>query len=348
MCFGGAGGQSAPERSPELAYHASIQAMKAHDFPAAVPDLTYAADHGVFLAQYYLARLLAVDSQPFTSHRDAFARLKSFVAANRGVDPYTNKRAPFVADAERLLAIFYRHGVPSAGIPADAAMAVAHLEHAALRLGDTEAQYQLAMTDLQSRDLAERGLDTLDMLSETKRHAAAAAQLALIYSEGQLRDRKPALALGYALFALKMTGEEDRVWIGDIYQSLYCQAGIDDRGKAASIAAELERNALDVTDGDRQAVVIGHDRPRTESVLDLGNAGTQRVCGSGDAVPEPTGQNALRPSGTDTPARPAPPKGFNSLVGFIAPPAGAGLKDLETPSVGGAHGDPDDSLATAP
>lgn len=345
VSVGGAGGQGAPDRSPEFAYHASVAAMKAHDFADAIPDLKFAADHGVFLAQYYLSRLLAVDSQPFTNRGEAFARLKTLVADNRGIDPYMNKRAPFVADAERLLADFYRRGVPTASVPADAAMARAHLEHAALRLGDTEAQYQLALTDIATPDLAARGLDTLDMLAETKHHAAAAAQIALIYDQGRLRERSPAAALAYALLAVNLASQEDRIWIGDIHQSLFCQASGADRAKAADFAAQLQRNDLDVTDGDYQASEIGHDRTRVQGVLDLGNIGTQRVCGNGEPVPEPAGWQPLaRPLANSDAlvqtAQSARPKGFNSLVGFIAPPLGVGLKDLETPSAGDEHGEP--------
>ena len=343
LALSSGGGIAAADRSPELAYRASVAAMKAHDFAGAIPDLRFAADNGVFLAQYYLARLYAVDGQPFTDHPAAFRRLRALVAANRSIDAYIDKRAPFVGDAERLLAIYYRLGLPEAGIAADAAMSKAHMEHAALRLGNTEAQFQLALIDLHTPDLVPRALDALDNLAETKHHAAAAAQIALVYNEGRLHDHTPVEALAYAMFAVKLAGGDDRIWIGDIYQSLYCQASPDDRIKAGQFTDELERSAFDVTDGDHQGAEIGRDSPRPQGVLNLGEAGTQRACGNGEAVPEPA---SLLPP-LDRPAQEAAApvaqplvRGFNSLVGFIAPPMGAGLKDLETPSVGDDHGEP--------
>jgi len=328
----------AADQSAEGAYKASVAAMKAHDFAGAIPDLRYASERGVFLAQYYLARLYAIDGQPFTNHKLAFNLLRGLVAANRGVDPYIDKRAPFVANAERILAIYYRQGIRGE-IPADPVLANAHLEHAALRLGDTEAQFQLAILDLQSPELVPRALDTLDMLAQSKHHAGAAAQIALVYSKGRQHERPPFEALGYALFALKLAGEADRIWIGDIYQSLFCQASATERAKAMALADELERGAFDVTDGDRQPAEIGRNRPHQQGVLDLGEAETQRVCGNGERVPELAG---VVPAGAvDQETRQGPiAKGFNSAVGFIAPPIVLNLKDLETPSPGDGHGEP--------
>jgi uncharacterized protein len=333
LAFSG-GGAGAADQPAESAYRSSVRAMKAHDFDRAIPDLKRAADGGVFLAQYYLARIYAIDGQPFTNHRQAFERLRALVAANRGVDPYLDKRAPFIANAERLLALYYREGVPGFQLP-DAGLAKAHLEHAALRLGDTEAQFQLAVMELDSPDFQPRALDTLDMLAQTKHHAGAAAQIAIVYSKDKQAGAIPFEALAYATYAVKIAGESDRVWIGDIYQTLYCAASTDGRSRAANLANELESGALNVTDGDRQPPELGRDRQRVLGVLDLGGAGTERLCGNGEAVPD------LKHTVAPQSGQPSViAKGFNSPVGFIAPPMGAGLRDLETPSLGDEHGEP--------
>lgn len=329
-----AGSAGAAGQAAESAYRSSVGAMMAHDFGRAIPDLKRAADGGVFLAQYYLARIYAIDGQPFTNHREAFERLRALVAANRGVDPYLDKRAPVVANAERLLALYYREGVPGTQLP-DAALAKAHLEHAALRLGDTEAQFQLAVMELDSREFQPRALDTLDMLAQTKHHAGAAAQIAIVYSKDRQAGQIPFEALAYATFAVKIASESDRVWISDIYQTLYCAAGAQGRTQAAKLADELERGALNVTDGDRQPPELGASGKRVLGVLDLGGAGTERLCGNGEAVPD------LKHTVAPSSAQPTViAKGFNSAVGFIAPPMGAGLKDLEVPRLGDEHGEP--------
>jgi len=329
-----AGVAVAADQAAESAYRSSVGALMAHDFGGAIPDLKRAADGGVFLAQYYLARIYAIDGQPYTNHRQAFERLRALVAANRGVDPYLDKRAPVIANAERLLALYYREGVPGAQ-PPDAALAKSHLEHAALRLGDTEAQFQLAVMELDSQEFRPRALDTLDMLAQTKHHAGAAAQIAIVYSKDRQAGQIPFEALAYATYAVKIAGEADRVWISDIYQTLYCAANPDQRTQAAALAEELERGALNVTDGDRQPPELGHDRKHVLGVLDLGGAGTERVCGNGEAVPD------LKHTVAPAAAQPTViAKGFNSAVGFIAPPMGAGLKDLESPRLGDEHGEP--------
>jgi len=336
------GGAGAAERSAEQAYRASTAAMMAHDFAGAIPNLKYAAEHGVFLAQYYLARVYAIEGQPYTDRLQAFHLLEALVDANPNIDPYIDKRAPFIARAETMLALYYRTGVPGL-VASDPTMARAHLERAALRLGDTEAQFQLAVMDLQTDEFQPRAMDTLDMLAQSKHHAGAAAQIALVYSKDRQGGKIPFEALGYAGFAVSLAGEADRVWIGDVYQSLYCQASPAVRAKGAAFATELERSAFDTTDGDRQPPEVGDGHQRVQGILDLGDVGTERVCGNGETVPDVAGAK-ITPAPVGADGLNGKPeviaKGFNSAVGFIAPPMGLGLKDLETPSTGDEHGEP--------
>jgi hypothetical protein len=332
------GGLGAAEMSPEAAYKASTNAMMAQDFAGAIPDLEYAAQHGIFLAQYYLARIYAVDGQPYTNHRAAFELLRAMVRANGSVDPYLSKRAPFIADAERMLALYYRRGIPGA-VPADLEMARAHLEHAGLRLGDTEAQYQLAVMDLQDSELQPRALDALDMLARTKHHAPAAAQIAAFYMQTHTGEAVPSIALGYADLAVKLASEADRGWIGDIFQKLYCLADRDVRADASVFAKQLEHSAFDTTDGDGQPPELGHNsHGQIDGMLDLGGLGNDRVCRNGEKVPLAPAVAGVPGAETDQPMVIA--KGFSSAVGFIKPPTGASLRDLETPSVGDAQGEP--------
>jgi len=275
------GGIGAAERSPEDAYKASTNAMMARNFAGAIPDLEYAAQRGIFLAQYYLARIYAVDGQPYTNHRAAFELLSAMVRANASVDPYLSKRAPFIADAERMLAVYYRKGIPGA-VPADPDMARAHLEHAGLRLGDTGAQYQLALMDLQDPELQPRALDALDMLARTKHSGPAAAQIAAFYMQTYSGGAVPSIALGYADLAVKLASDADRGWIGDIYQKLYCLASRDMRADASAFAKQLERSAFDTTDGDGQPPELGRsNHGQIDGVLDLGGLGNDRVCHDG-------------------------------------------------------------------
>ena len=332
-----AGAAVPAERSVSSAYNTARLALIDRDYARALPDLKFAADHGVFIAQYYVARLYAMNGQPFTNHAKAFQLFERLVATYRGVDPYLDNRAPFVAKAELLLAFYYRSGIPAAGVPADTLTAKAHLEHAALRLGDIDARYELGMVDLQNPETIARGLDALDDLAQNKHHAAAAAQIAQFYSQGRYAQKMPDQALAYASLAMKLASDADRFWISDIYQTIYCQTGPADRVKANVFGSELEHNVLNPAEGDTDPPQIGPVAPpRVRGVLDLTDAGALRECSNGDVVPDEAQSPGLgkrgglgkrvREAGATTAKR-----GFNSAVGFIGPPMGIGLKDLETP-----------------
>lgn len=347
------GGRAASlDRDVASAYNASKIALKRRDFARAVPDLKIAADHGVFLAQYYLARLYAMPGQSFTNHSRAFELLRRLVKDNHGIDPFVDNRAPFVARAEILLAYYYRHGVPELSVPANGALAKAHLENAALRLGDTDAQFELGRLDLENTETVARGLDTLDNLAVTKHHAGAAAEIAKVYAQGRLTKRVPYEALAYAMLSSKLATGQERLDIGDMYQTLYCQTGADDRARAETFFRELDQSGRDDSDGavtpimpERQAAVDG--------VLDLAEVSALRVCGNGEAVPQPGDAVTGRPMPGQVVRSAAAAaahmnKGFSSAVGFIAPPMGIGLQDLEQPREINEDGEPADDGAGMP
>ena len=330
------GGAASLDRDVTAAYNSSKLALKRHDFARALPDLKLAADHGVFLAQYYLARLHAMPGQSFTNHARAFQLLSKLVKANSGIDPYVDNRAPFVARAEILLAFYYRHGVPELSVPANSAMAKSHLENAALRLGDTDAQFELGRLDLESPETVARGLDSLDNLAVTKHHAAAAAEMAQVYSQGRLTKRAPYEALAYATLAAKMAVGAERLDIGDLYQTLYCQTGADDRARADTFFRELDQSGRDDSDG-AVTPIIPQRQAAVDGVLDLAEVTALRVCGDGEAVPQPGEVGVgLVPSGKSvrkfSTAEMNLKKDSCSVVGCISAPMGIGLQDLEQPS----------------
>jgi TPR repeat protein len=337
------GGAASLDRDVLVAYNASTTALKRRDFSRAIPDLKYAADHGVFLAQYYLARLYAMPGQSFTNNAGAFDLLRKLVKANRDVDPDLDNRALFVARAEILLAYYYRHGVPEMAVPVSLSKAKAHLEHAALRLQDVDAQFELGRLDLENAETVPRGLDTLDNLATTRHHAAAAAEIAQVFAQGRLTERAPYRALAYAMLASKLATGSERLDIGDMYQLMYCQTGPKDRTRAEAFFHELDQSERD--EGYGPITPITPQRHATvEGVLDLAEVNALRVCANGEAVPQPgmVPGVAPLPGKLRSPAMAAANtrKGFNSPVGFIAPPMGMGLKDLEQPQEIGEDGEP--------
>jgi uncharacterized protein len=333
------------ERSAVAAYNAARQLLIAGDLGRALPELQVAANRGIFLADYYLALLYAMDRRPFTDHVRSFRILKRLVNRYGTVDPYTDNHAPFVAKAEVLLARYYRMGLPGVVEGGDVTSAKAHLEHAALRLQDTDAQFELAVLDLESPETIARGLDALDNLAVTKQHALAAARIAEIYSRGKLVEVQPAEALAYAALAMQFATESDRLWIGQTYQNVFCGTGQSDREHAKTIAEGLLRNSIDAV---REQGGPRHIRGRKnyeDTGIELGSVDAMRVCGNGEVVANvgsaaaPSEVPLVRPDEMI----PKPRSGFVSLVGYVGAPDDFGLRDLETPQ--GQDGQPEDDDA---
>ena len=341
-------GAAGVDRKAVAAYNASVSALKEFDFARALPDLRIAADRGVFLAQYYLARLYAMPSKPFSDRAKAFKLLTRLVADNNNIDPIIDNRAPFIARAELLLAFYYRSGLQELGIAPNPGLAKAHLERAALRLGDIDAQFELGRLDLENSETIERGLDNLDNLAVNHHHAAAAAEIAQVYSQGHYRNRVPYEALGYAMLAAKLASGSERLEIGDVYQTIYCQASAEDRFRAKELLAELEQAGRPDTDGDSQPRRVTLAHAPIDGVLDLSDVDAVRVCSNGELVPQADGAVA-KPAAAGQPIRSADAaaagskRGFMSPIGFIVPQMGAGLKDLETPRPLSETGEPENA-----
>jgi TPR repeat protein len=337
------------ERSAVAAYNAARQLLIAGDLEHALPELQVAANRGIFLADYYLALLYAMDRRPFTDHVRSFRILKRLVNRYGAVDPYTDNHAPFVAKAEVLLARYYRMGLPGVIEGGDVTTAKAHLEHAALRLQDTDAQFELAVLDLENPDTIARGLDALDNLAVTKQHALAAARMAEIYSRGKLVEARPAEALAYAVLAMQFATESDRLWIGQTYQNVFCSIGQGDRDQARTIAEGLLRNSADAMRGQGGPRHIRGRKTYEDTGIELGSVDAMRVCGNGEVVANVGSAAFPREIPLVQPDEmiPKPKSGFVSLVGYVGAPGDFGLRDLETPRSQDQQSEDDDTTDAA-
>lgn len=327
---------------PIAVYNSGVTALREHDFERALPAFEFSAQHGIFLAQYFEARLYGISDTSFTNHARAFDLLKRLVERNRDADPFYDRRAPYVAKAEVLIAYYLINGLPEAHIPADPQLGRSYLEHAAIVLGDKDAQFEFAKASLEDADSIERGLDQLANLAESKRHAPAAALLAELYSQGRFVQRLPDLALAYATLALTNAPEQDRLWISQVYQAIYCKTSQDDRERSQTALADLVQNA------PKAAVAAKPARKSSiQGVLDLGEVQARRVCGNGEVVPSIASVNS---ASTDEPDNSVamPVRRKTTIVGSIpldelATPMGIGLKELETPQMLDSNGDPVDA-----
>jgi len=264
--------------SPEEAFRHGVGSWRGGYVERAIPALRYAAEHNHFLAQYYLARILADNSTPFTDHVGAYQLFKRIALDHSNIDPDDDQRAPFVARALASLAGYVRSGLPAAGVKSDPVRSVEYLRHAAQFFNDEEAQFDLAKIYLQGDAVPadpRMGLHYLSVLTQ-RGHAGAQAFLADIYWRGRYgikRDEQRAFAL--ATVAAENAPETERVWIEDMYHNIYCGMGTNTRQQSAAMVADW-----------RQRYGRGAAPPSRYALGELpGQA--QRTCRNGELVPPP-------------------------------------------------------------
>jgi TPR repeat protein len=231
---------------PEAAFEAAMVSLKAGDVDKALPGLEQAAAHGVFLAQFYLARVFSDNAGSHTDHAKAYILYQRIADEFADIDPDDDQRAPFVAKSLTALAEYVRDGISEIGLEPQPDRATEYLQHAATFFNDPDAQFELAKLFLraksgeESEEDVKRAMHWLSVLTE-QGHAPAQAFLADLYWRGEHvpPDRKRALAL--ISVAVENAPASERVWIEDIYQNIFCGASTALRGDAASMASDWRR-----------------------------------------------------------------------------------------------------------
>jgi uncharacterized protein len=265
-------------KSPEAAFEQGMGSWRGGFVEQAIPALRYAADHDVFLAQYYLARIFADSSTPYTDHAAAYQLYKKIALDHANVDPDDDQRAAFVARSLTALAGYVRTGLPQIGVRPDTARAVEYLRHAAQFFNDEEAQYDLAKIFLQGDGVPadpRAGLHYLSALTQ-RGHAGAQALLAEIYWRGRYgikRDEQRAFAL--VTVAVENAPDAERVWIEDMYHKIYCGMATGTRSQTESLVADW-RQRFGRTVNSTPRYGLGMLPPQA-----------QRTCRNGDLVPPP-------------------------------------------------------------
>ena len=239
-----AGGKQIPFKSPEAAYEQGMGAWKSGFIEHAVPALKFAAEHDVFLAQFYLARIFADGSTPYTDHAAAYRLYQRIGNDYADIDPDDDQRAPFVAKALTALAGYVRDGLAEIDLKSDPRRAVEILEHAAKVFNSEDAQFELAKLYLKGEAVAADPRTAMHWLSVlTQRgHAGAQAFLADIYWRGRYniaRDQLKAFAL--ITVAVENASDTERIWIEDIYQNIFCGASSGTRNQAQPMVADWRK-----------------------------------------------------------------------------------------------------------
>jgi len=261
--------------SPEAAYEQGMGALKAHEPGIAVPALGYAARGGIFLADFYLARIYSIGSEEYVDHARAFAILKRLVAKYRAVDPYLDYRAPYVARAFVGLALYYKSGLPAIHVAQNLSQARMLLEYAASYFDDADAQFELARIYLEDESSSadhSAGKHWLSTLVK-KGHAGAQAYLAELFWRGKKVKRKPTLSLALATLALETAPSSEKIWIIDTHHQIYCAASPEIRDGAAKLLIQMRRQYRHAT------------RQKPVDPLDLVERGAVRTCNNGEIVP---------------------------------------------------------------
>ncbi len=229
--------------SPGAAFEQGLGAFKSGAYEIAIPALTEATEKGTekdrFFARFYLARIYSDNNGARTDHGRAYYLFEQVVTTAGDVDPDDGRRAPFVAKSLIALAAYLRSGLPQIGLVADVERANDYLQDAASVYNDKDAQFELAKVQLSSGGNPEDiklGVHYLSVLTR-EGHPGAQAYLADLYWRGRFVAQDSHRALALVKMALENAPVQERVWIEDIYQNIYCGASQGVRKQAAGTVA---------------------------------------------------------------------------------------------------------------
>jgi hypothetical protein len=224
----------------EAAYEHGIGAIRSGRPELAVDALAFAGTRDHIQATYYLGKIYANNNGRLTDHAKAFNQFHRIVEKFAYVDPFYDFRASYVARSFVALAGYYRKGVPALKLPPDPRYAVDLLTHAATYFGDLEAQFELAKMHLAGEGVSEdprRGLHWLSSLAR-KNHAGAQAFLADLMWRGKHLPKDPSAALAYISLAVEGARDQDRIWIEEIHQTIFCGTAPGVHDKAGQMVAD--------------------------------------------------------------------------------------------------------------
>ncbi|MGE0700940.1 MAG: tetratricopeptide repeat protein, partial [Hyphomicrobiaceae bacterium] len=205
--------------------------------------LTYAAERGNLLGRYNLARLYADPSAPFTDHPKAYELYRGIVEEHAArIDVDDDPRARYVGKSLTALAGYVLRGIPAIGLNPNPERAAGYLQEAATFFRDQDAQFELAKLYITGEGVEVNHRQATSRLSTLAQsgHAGAQAFLADLYwrSKGGLpRDEGRALAL--ITLAVENAPSHERIWIEDIYHSIFCGMSAGVRREAEGLIASF-------------------------------------------------------------------------------------------------------------
>jgi len=268
--------RSANFSSPQAAFEQGMGALRAGQMDVALPALEHAAGKGVFLAEFYLARIFADPTSAYTDHAKAYVLYQRLADQYADIDPDADQRAPFVAKSFTALAGYLLRGVPEINVQPDPGRAAEYLHHAATFFNDRNAQFELAKLYLRANEepiKTRQALHWLAVLTE-QGHAGAQAFLADLYWHGNHVEKSPLRAYALVTVAVENAPVHERIWIEDIHQNIYCGLSETVRTNARGLIEFWRKQYGRTPEADRYGL----------SRLQLGPV---RTCSDGEVVPVP-------------------------------------------------------------
>ena len=270
--------------STEAAFRQGFSAYKSRQYEIAVPALKFAASKGVIRAQFYLAKIYSDNGGDWTNHGMAYRLLSRIVDGYANVDPKDYRVAPYVAQALTSIARYERDGIKAIQLRPSTKRALVFFDHAASYFSDEDAQFELAKHYLAGDGVKAQVPYALNWLARLSKrgHAGAQAFLANLYRSGRYTIKDPVRALALVTVAVENASEEDRFWIEDLHQSIFCEARQDTRARVHQVVGRW-----------RQRFGRTHDASVVRDELDSLSGQTQRLCSNGDVVGDLKPQNKV-------------------------------------------------------
>lgn len=305
-------------RSGEDALKQGIAAFNGGYYELAVPALEVAAETNRVLGAYYMAQIYADNEGAYTDHVKAYNLYRKLADELRDVDPDDDDLAPIAAKALTEVSRYLRAGIAEGNVKANPAAADSALQRAAMFFNNEDAQFELAKVLLRGEGpIAMSGDGSFDSKIENGRHwlsrlsrrghAGAQAFLADLLWRGKFVPKDQAAALNLIDVAVVNAPPNERVWILDIYQNIYCNAGEGVRRQATGRVAEWHSRYAR-TPERRMALA-------DTSGLDMLSADPERTCSNGESV-KPIG--GVPASSLDAPAPEA--EGGERIIQLPTPP----------------------------
>ena len=262
-------------KSADIAFDQGLNAYRGGYYEHAIPAFRFAAERDSLLAQYYLARIYADSSTPYTHHGAAYRLYERIAKEHANIDPDDDQRALVVAKAMTAYALYLKDGLAEIGLKADAAAAVPYLRQAAWFFRLDDAQFEFAKLQLKGEGLQQNvsaGLHSLVVLSQ-RGHAGGQALLADIYWRGLYNIKKdPARAFALIKLAVENAPDSERIWIEDVYQRIFCGSSIGARQQGDGMVADWRQKIVRPAQNLERSP-LGPLPPRAD-----------RTCGNGETV----------------------------------------------------------------